>query len=188
MTASSRLWRMQETHRLLRQATAPYHARLDDILGGGFDDREHYAGYLRGMRGFLADADRALAGDPMTRRLRAWLDGDCRALGLGPVEPASVPVAAVDTRAARLGWEYVIAGASLGARFLLRDAHRLGYAAGRGASFLAHHAAGEDWSQFLRRLAAETLAPAELPRLCAGAIDAFVAAERRMCAAREVTA
>lgn len=170
---------MHETHRLLRQATAPYHARLDAVLGGGFATADDYAAYLNGMRGFLADAADALGEDAGLRRLRALLAADCGVLGLDGIEPAGEAVSAVQPGPARLGWEYVISGASLGARFLLRDARALGFAPGSGASFLAAHAAG-DWHGFLERLFDAALPASQLPQLCAGAIDAFVVAERRM--------
>src|SRR6478609_1237152 len=137
---------MLDAHRLLRQATAPYHARLDATLGGGFATSDDYAAYLRGMQGFVVDADHALGGDPLTMRLHAWLRADCDALGLAPSSPQDPQIAPVDNDAARLGWHYVIAGSALGARFLLRDARGLGYASDRGASFLAGHASGDGWA------------------------------------------
>jgi len=73
---------MHEAHRLLRQATASHHARLDAVLGGGFASRGDYAVYVRGMRDFVADADHALGGAAMTTRLREWLGEDCDALGM----------------------------------------------------------------------------------------------------------
>ena len=175
---------MHDAHHLLRQATAPYHARLDATLEGGFATGDDYSAYLRGMQGFVADAAHALGGDAMTARLQAWLTADCDALGVASVE-ADPQVPSAGDAPTRLGWEYVVAGSSLGARFLLRDARKLGFDAGRGASFLAGHAVGNDWHDFLRRLAdsdASTL------QVCGGAIDAFLAAERRMRAAREVMA
>lgn len=175
---------MHASHRLLRQATAPYHTRLDATLGGGFATRGDYAAYLRGMQGFVADAVHALGGAPMTTRLDAWLRADCDALGVA-VEGSDPCVECATDASTRLGWEYVVAGSSLGARFLLRDVRALGFDAGRGASFLAGHAAGDDWLSFLRRLADSEAAPL---KVCGGAIDAFVAAERRMRSAREVVA
>jgi heme oxygenase len=174
---------MHETHRRLRQATATHHARLDATLGGGFATRNDYAAYLRGMQGFVADADVALGGDAMTTRLHAWLRADCDALDLS-TDLSDPDVTRADA-AARLGWEYVVTGSSLGARFLLREVRALGFDTGRGASFLAGHAAGDDWLLFLRRLADSEAAPL---KVCGGAIDAFLAAERRMRAAREEVA
>ena len=175
---------MHDAHRLLRQATAPYHARLDATLEGGFATGGDYAAYLSGMHGFVADATHALGRTPMTARLDAWLRADCDALGIRSADP-DPQVACVEDDAAKLGWEYVVAGSALGARFLLRDARALGFDAARGASFMAGHAAGNDWLTFLRRLAESDAAPLQL---CGGAIDAFLAAERRMRAAREEVA
>jgi len=172
---------MHDVHRLLRQATAPYHARLDATLAGGFSTGEDYIAYVSGMQGFVADAAQALGGPPMTTRLHAWLAADCRTLGV-ETAPSDTQVARADDEATRLGWEYVVAGSALGARLLLRDANALGFDAERGASFLAGHAVGKDWPLFLRRLVESDAA---LLRVCGGAIDAFLAAERRMRAARE---
>lgn len=172
---------MHDAHRLLREATAPYHARLDATLGGGFATNDDYAAYLRGMRGFVADAAHALGEDAMTAQLQAWLQTDCDALGLAPATQPDPQVLPAADDATRLGWEYVVAGSALGARFLLRDAGALGFAANHGACFLAGHAAGDDWQDVLRRLAD---ASAALSQVCGGAIDAFLAAERRMRVAR----
>src|SRR5690606_2299188 len=61
----------------------------------------------------------------------------------------------VDGDAAAAGLLYVLEGSSLGARLLVRDAARLGYADGRGATFLQGHAgdgANVRWRAFVSAL------------------------------------
>ena len=84
---------------------------------------------------------------------------------------------------ARMGWEYVISGASVGARYLLRQVQALGYSADHGASFLAGHAGGDDWPRFLTRLAQAELSPPQRQSLCSAALAAFAAAEHAFLAA-----
>lgn len=75
----------------------------------------------------------------------------------------------------RLGWDYVMAGSSLGARHLLRGVQALGHTEQAGARFLARHAKGDTWRNVLERLRARSM-HADLPRtrLLQGARDAFL--------------
>ena len=94
----------------------------------------------------------------------------------------------VGTRPGQLGWGYVVAGSSLGARFLLREARSLGYAPGAGADFLSGHAGGDAWPAFLRELDAAALSDTDHLRLCAAATEAFGHAESALRCAKEALA
>lgn len=154
---------------MLRAATADAHARVDGLFPHGLACPDDYRRYLLGMHRFAVDYECAIGALP---RHSAWLSADLGALSLLPL-PAQgrCPPAA---HAARPGWRYVMAGSSLGARLLLRDARRLGYARGRGADFLEGHAAADDWPRLqanLRQLQADD-APA-MAAIVAGAQAAF---------------
>ena len=159
----------------MRQITAAAHARVDAVVGGGLVTVGDYAAYLRGMHRFVLMSQVALLegdlGSP-----RQWLEADLATLHVAPLPRAAPPP--VDAHhAAQLGWEYVIAGAAVGARYLLRHALALGYSADNGACFLAGHAAGSDWPKFLARLKRANLCEHDLQHLGDGALAAFAIAE-----------
>lgn len=159
----------------LRAATSTAHARIDAHFADGFRDRRAYAGYLLGMHRFAGDFEHALQRAP---RLSAWLAEDLTALQLVPLAPAGT-VPRVRGRCERAGWDYVMAGSSLGARGLLREARTLGFGGERGARFLERHAGGGDWPAVQSRLAAFDPADAQQQALVArGALAAFALADR----------
>jgi heme oxygenase (biliverdin-IX-beta and delta-forming) len=154
----------------LRAATSDVHARVDAMFPDGLSSAHAYRRYVLGMHRFAVDYEIATAALP---RASAWLAQDLMALSQPPLaaDGARLPVADATER---LGWDYVMAGSSLGARVLLRDAARLGFSAGDGAAFLSCHAAGVDWAQVQSRLAC--LDPGDARRMAlaeAGARDAF---------------
>lgn len=155
----------------LRDATATQHARVDSAFPEGLSTPQAYAGYLRGMHRFALDFERATGRAPRQSR---WLAHDLDALGLMPIAEAwSSPAPLVDDDAAT-GWEYVMAGSSLGARYLVRAVRRLGHTGERGARFLERHGASEDWREVQHRLSAvDTADAARLARMIDGARDAF---------------
>lgn len=134
--------RVGAAHARLRSATAHLHAGVDGLFVDGLDSEPRYRRYVLGMHRFAADYEIAVGAAP---RHSAWLAGDLAHLALLPL-PAGGLQRRASGAAARLGWRYVMAGSSMGARQLLRDARRLGYDAGRGASFLAQHAASDEWA------------------------------------------
>ena len=145
------------------------HARVDALFPDGLACLDDYRRYLLGMHRFAVDYECAVAALP---RHSAWLAADLGTLSLLPL-PAQgqrPPVA----HAAQMGWRYVMAGSSLGARVLLRDARRLGFARARGADFLEGHAAADDWTRLQVRL--RRFDPGDAPRMAAvvaGARAAF---------------
>ena len=154
----------------LRDATRPAHARVDALFRDGLGEPGTYAGYLAGMHRFLGAVWHALPdlGTPLT-----LLQDDLEAIGHAvPALPEPHPVAAAET----LAWRYVIDGSSLGARVLLRQVAALGVDAGRGATFLAHHAGGAAWDATCRDLDAFPPDPTGLRALCAAADRAFALA------------
>lgn len=151
----------------LRASTADLHARVDGLFPNGLDSVPTYHRYLLGMHRFAADYEAAIAAAP---RHSAWLAVDLHSLALRPLPPVGVMRARSDP-AARLGWQYVMAGSALGARQLVRDARRLGFRADGGACFLERHADGDAWSGVQAGLAA--LAEDGVARAIEGARAAF---------------
>ena len=167
------------SHHDLRQATAAAHARIDAIVGGGMHSHVGYAAYLRGMQQLIAVALQALPGHRDLEPCRARLASDLRALQVAPLPPPAEPTTSIAADpVAQLGWEYVICGASVGARYLLRQVHALGYTAEHGAQFLAGHAGSDAWPRFLARLAQAGLSADQRRHLCGAALAAFAAAEQ----------
>lgn len=174
MTPSSATF---DAHPSLRQATASAHARVDAIVGGGLRTVQDYAAYLRGMHRFVVASEAALAdADLDLASRRQWLEVDLSTLRTPPLAAPLLP-AAIRHPVARLGWEYVFAGAAIGARYLLRGAVALGFTSDHGARFLAGHANGDDWSRFRTRLQQAGLCEHDLARLCESAGAAFDVAE-----------
>lgn len=134
----------------LRQATGSAHARLDARVGEAFNDPERYVRYLQGMHRFLREARVALPPRPELEASLAALEADLADFGAPAL--AIAPTRRTATPDEALGWHYVIAGASLGARLLQRRAADLGFDADRGARFLALHAGGDTWSAFLAEI------------------------------------
>lgn len=133
----------------LREATAELHGRVDAMFPDGLDSLHAYRRYVLGMHRFAADYETATA---MLPRASSWLAQDLAALSQPPLPALDVRRPVAD-QAERLGWDYVMAGSSLGARVLLREAGRLGFHADHGAAFLARHADGADWAAVQSRLA-----------------------------------
>ncbi|WP_156170511.1 biliverdin-producing heme oxygenase [Luteimonas sp. FCS-9] len=160
-----------DARQILRRDTADLHARVDAFFADGLRTASDYARYLVGMHRFAADHEIAIGALP---RQSFWLARDLQTLGLAPLPPGGIctPVANADER---LGWEYVMAGSSMGARHLVRHARALGHDEDTGARFLARHAVDGEWDRVLERLAA--CPPDDAPlmaRLQRGARDAFV--------------
>ncbi len=176
------------THELLRRATSEAHARLDGLVGDSLDSSEGYGMYLRGMHRFIRVSEGRLAGQGvMLGDARVRLEQDLAALSFEPIRAPSPAVAESDP-VARIGWEYVVSGASVGARYLLRQAQQLGYSADHGARFLAGHAGDPIWPRFLVRLGQARFTSHELDTLRNAALDAFSAAESAFRTARQETA
>lgn len=157
----------------LREATTAAHQRLDGLLEGGLADIDIYGSYVCGMHRFLCDAEFVLD-EPPLRSL--WLANDLIALGLAPLPPSAGVCRARDGE--RLGWRYVVAGSSMGARVLMKDARRLGFDADHGARFLSRHAIDGEWPGVLRQLGEVDGGHASQEALVVqGARNAFAAAE-----------
>jgi len=156
---------------VLRAGTSDLHARVDACFADGLGTPLAYARYLVGMHRFAADFEIVVGAVP---RSSYWLAGDLCDLSLTPLPPSGVRGYAGEADE-RLGWEYVMAGSSLGARHLLRGVQALGHDAQTGARFLARHAGGDAWRSVLDRLvarAAHTARPTT--HLLQGARDAFL--------------
>ncbi|VXC19559.1 conserved hypothetical protein [Luteimonas sp. 9C] len=164
----------QDLRHFLRAGTSDLHARVDACFLEGLGTPLAYGRYVVGMHRFASDFEIVIGAVP---RASYWLAGDLHDLALAPLPPSGVRGFADDADE-RLGWEYVMAGSSLGARHLLRGVQTLGHDAQTGARFLARHAGGETWRNVLERLTARA-AQVDRPRthLLQGARDAFLLVE-----------
>jgi heme oxygenase len=154
----------------LRAATRELHESVDGMFARGLDSRCSYGRYVLGMHRFAADYEIAVRALP---RHSAWLADDLSRLALAPLSARATQRPAA-LAATCLGWEYVMAGSSMGARRMLRDACGLGYQDGTGATFLARHAVCDDWNAMRQRL--DALDADDAPRMAqaeAGACAAF---------------
>lgn len=158
----------------LRRTTRDAHARVDGLLAGGLAAIADYAVYLRGMQRFIGDAAERLD-DVGYRAQRDLLTRDLADLRLSALDRDTPADPIVDTDA-RLGWQYVIEGSSLGARLLARDAAKLGFDETHGARFLSSHRESPRWPALLARLEHAT----SPDRLRDAAQSAFAAAERAL--------
>lgn len=164
----------------LREATTEAHARLDARIGSAFETRKGYVAFLQGMHRFLDAAAVAVDGGAAFAEGRQALAADLNALGAEPPPRRSGARCATGA----LGWRYVVAGSSLGARVLLVRAQALGWAGtDGGARYLAAQAASTEWRCLLAALDASTGDAADAA--IAGARDAFACAERCMIQAFE---
>ncbi|WP_119716966.1 biliverdin-producing heme oxygenase [Cognatilysobacter tabacisoli] len=173
--------------RYLREATAAAHAQVDALAAPALHSTDGYAAYLRGMHRFLRHGEHALRDDqsgPDVRARRQWIEFDLATLGVAPLA-ADEPPAPLHGDADRLGWAYVIAGASLGAKVIARAVAELGFDRHRGARFLAGHADGDAWPSVLHRLEDTPLTDDELLRMGEAARAAFAAAADALRHGRE---
>lgn len=166
---------------LLRQATAAAHARVDAQVGP-LDSHAAYVDYLKGMRGFLAAAAAVLDREPALPPLLQALDRDLESAGacVHGVDPGA-PAGADE--AGRLGWGYVTAGASVGARMLRRQVVQLQPLP--RCEFLAGYADSGLWPECLQRLSEAGLDAEGRDRCVAAARLAFEAAEHSFSRALE---
>lgn len=165
----------------LRDATAARHACLDAQLDHAFDDPAGYAVFLQAMHRFVCCARQVIGDADDLQACEAALVDDLAVLGRTPLTSAG-PYAGHED--ARLGWRYVVAGSSLGARLLLRRAEALGFDATRGARYLALHARGDAWRRLLGVLESLHLDEPARRSACDGANAAFATVEQALVDAR----
>lgn len=160
-----------DVRQYLRTATASLHAGVDGAFPDGLRDAPTYARYLIGMHRFALDFETATGVVP---RHSYWLSRDLAALSLAPLAPVGIQPTIQDG-AERAGWDYVMAGSSVGARHLVRGVRALGHDGAHGARFLEEHGRSDDWTRIQARLAAFDLHNApQLARVVRGARDAFI--------------
>ena len=161
----------------LRSTTADAHNRVDALVGGGLVDDAGYRRYLHGMYRFIATSQVALGPGWALEPLRALLLDDMRVLGMSPGTDPDIAVPMPADDAGRLGWAYVVAGASVGARQLARQAETLRQGTAGGGGFLHHFARSPLWTDLLSQLAAARLDTQQADRCRAAALSAFATAE-----------
>ena len=144
----------------LRERTTATHAALD-LRVGRLDTRERYARYVRGIGGFRAPLEQALAGAALPAWFAGWrplalgraIRADMADLGLQAPDLAAAALPRLDDVSGLLGVLYVLEGSSLGARLLFRQALALGMTERHGARHLALQTAdGRSWRRFLTLL------------------------------------
>lgn len=149
----------------LREETAASHRRVDAAVGD-WETLNDYRRYLRGQFIFRNAMENTLGGLIPPRDLESFtrtalaplIRQDLADLG-DRVEPATFRDGlgvALDNRSALLGALYVLEGASLGARLLVRRAASLGLDADHGARHLAAQAGDKlGWPRFVALLERE---------------------------------
>ena len=151
---------------LLRVRTMPLHAALENTplmreVSQAIPSSDVYADYLSRQWLVHAPLERAIGAylDSATVNERllktAWLESDLRAMGRPLPTPRTIEVN-LDGRDAAIGALYVLEGATLGLRAVVRRlplAHPARQAAGRYMAAYGEKT-GERWAMFLRQLAA----------------------------------
>jgi heme oxygenase len=168
----------------LAASTRAAHQRVERVFGlEDIAPVERYHAYLQIMHALLHAVEDDLARDArlqaagfdlVSRRKLPWLEMDLRHFGLAPRRPLESPLPG--PASARIGWAYVLEGATLGGRVLYRRlAPRLSLAPDRGAAFLFGYGerTGAMWSAFVERLNALRLDEAQRAQCIEGANAAF---------------
>jgi heme oxygenase len=169
-------------HHQLRAHTAAAHARVDGGLGGSLRNARDYIAYLEGMAEFIDAAIAVIGAEPWLAEARHGIADD---LGRAPGAARLGADDALADPARVVGWRYVVAGATLGARLLLRDARALEGGAHRaGTAFLSTFAGGDAWPRCLAALRDAGFDAAARARACDAALEAFHAAEAALSRAR----
>lgn len=152
----------------LRAATATAHVALENALEIGRDaaDEGAYARYLQAVLGWIDPLERCLWSapwpapvEPLARaRKTSWIESDLRARGLNDHAISQLPryttLPPMPTLAHRFGVAYVVEGAQLGGRSLLRRlGPRIAPLPARWLEGYGHDTSGL-WSSFLDALAA----------------------------------
>jgi heme oxygenase len=169
-------------HHQLRAHTAAAHARVDAGLDGGLRSAHDYSAYLEGMAEFIDAAIAVIGAEAWLVEARHRIADD---LGRAPSAPRRGAGDALADPARVAGWRYVVAGSTLGARLLLRDACAIEGGAHRGRiAFLSAFATGGAWPGCLAALRDAGFDPATRSRACDAALEAFHAAEAALSRAR----
>jgi len=173
----------------LRAQTAPLHAQIEALLGlpGSIRSRDEYRLWLDRFLGFYEPLERSLEAFPgweacgfalPARSQAACLASDLAALGADPRQASRITfelLPALPTFAHALGAAYVLEGATLGGRIILRDLEmRIGAALAGATQFFGGRgkATGQMWHGFQAALDAFGRAH---PRLC---VDVVTGAQR----------
>ncbi|MDP3495685.1 MAG: biliverdin-producing heme oxygenase [Hyphomonadaceae bacterium] len=152
----------------LKRATDDAHARVEDIVqrAGMFATREGYLRYLEATFAMRAKYERLLDASAAelvwaewpARRIAGLVGQDIADLGgvAAPEEYRDGPVSTAEL----LGVLYVLEGASVGARMLVRSVAEMGLTAEFGARHMFRQAGDRDaWRSFLAMMAAAPEAP-----------------------------
>ena len=168
----------------LKAATTDLHDRLDARIMAldPFAAPDRYVRFLRVQQAFQ-DAIAPLYADPALQALipdladrdrSAAIASDLRDVALPPPPlPDADPVRG-DVPTA-LGWLYVAEGSSLGAAFLIKAAHRIGFDADHGARHLAGHPDGRaaHWRRFTAAIDDAAMSDADEAQMIDAARAAF---------------
>src|SRR5690606_36714495 len=140
---------------------------------GGFRDARAYDAYLGAMARFLDHAIAVIGAEAWLLDARAALAAD-----LGQPAPLTAPAPAEGDVGRLAGWRYVVAGATVGARVLLRRAGALDDGAHLPRTrFLSTFSSSDAWPRSLAVLRDAGFDPPARVRACDAALEAFAVAE-----------
>lgn len=143
---------------LLRHGSWAMHQQLDAKIGT-LDTPDAYKRYLYTVYLLRTGTENTLQHSPWPEYFKTWrptyispaLLHDLQDLGLAVIEPPPFPP--VLSLSALLGALYVVEGASLGARILVKQAAALGFTAQFGARHLAQQTTDStEWATYLQFL------------------------------------
>lgn len=170
----------------LRQATRKQHRRIEQRFDAIAELANpmcrpaivgRYAALYRSAHGTLAAELECVDGLEFAQRSQIWPDAKQQ-----PIE-ATPPFPKPMDRCEALGLYYVVEGSTLGGRHILRQLRALGIVDAT-LSFLDPYgsAAGSMWRSLIAVLEREgSHGPAQLERMCCGAVRGFDFAERIFC-------
>ncbi|MBD8892159.1 biliverdin-producing heme oxygenase [Roseibium litorale] len=148
---------MTDRRKLLRDHTNHLHKKLDDNVGP-LGSNEQYLRYLHGMLQFRHPLEQQIAAskipaefdDFVPSMISEEIESDLRSLDTKPIFlPASITEPQPFELSQLLGVLYVLEGSSLGAHFLVKQAHQLGFGEANGASHLAKQTSRKgNWKAF----------------------------------------
>jgi heme oxygenase len=151
-------------HAFLRNITAEAHEKLELAMeaAGFFNSLPAYGSYLRRLRLFHKTFEDCFTGPRLALlqnwRIRdhaAWLDEDIAALDLSPL-PGNTAYQLrrpqLQDHTSALGALYVMLGATLGSRLLVKQLEALHLPPGKGRTYLTSLSGSSDWPAFLTAL------------------------------------
>jgi len=172
--------------RLLKDATATSHAKLDTMIGS-FTSAAAYRAYLLGMARFRLPLEAMIADEALSAPFAVW-PGSWRPVSIGNGLRADLVALEMDLNSNEEGWHaappkpqttedwlglfYVLEGSALGARVLSKRAAALGFRPDYGGAHLFSQTGNySSWPAFLNLM--EELRDLDDGKLAASAVSTF---------------